>query len=620
MAGLFAGYIIIFFALVLLQFTKYGNFTKQIGSLTVSAQYKERRPESANVLSPGTDWQAITGRSTISFNGMEYRVTEENKCSLVYTDGRREIKLPAYIAVSDNAVMFRFSEGTTITFAVQNDTVGQELVIRVSFAEGTERLELPYRLLTTSRIQQADNGRFFITYNGIRYGFNRTLMDPDKQIIVLTNSNPLITYQVIELPAVGKEQMPSENSEDQSFNPADFVIERAAYLANYNNAIEQWRMRLYEQRPVSDEVQIMAYISESIHRNNYGRALTEVPSSFANGAISVLPRAGQKTYASSPYFGQLDQALRSLSGFERETNNRLSEEISNQSFDFFKESHAIEYLSLRGAEALINTAAVWARSIDPSAITPDCIPAILENYMDWRSYRPAIENPFARFIDRVYSLISAGIRKNNLGDKVFVFNNGSADMLFNLRLGKALLLYTESTGNTGWAAAARSIILSVLSMTDSAGLVPAELLISDIMADSPTSTEAAVTVHSAYLYRELGVGENFARAVGIMSGINAPVWTWTAATRVSASLTGTLGVSGSSLDIAVDFPSGEIHYMLIHNIPPSIERLQLYNQSYRTAPNFEQYDSSGWVYSASEQTLLVKMKHRAQTEHIRIFW
>jgi hypothetical protein len=622
MAGLFAGYSIIFFALVLLQFTKYGNFTKRIGSLTVSAQYKERRTEPSNVISLGFDWQTITGKAAISFNGMEYRLTEENKCSLVYTDGRREVKLPAYIVISDDDVTFRFSEGTILTFAVQNNTAGQELAIRVGLAEGTERIELPYRLLTTSRIQQAEDGRFFIIYNGARYGFNRTLMDPDKQIILLTNNEPLIAYQVIELPVVGEKQTPPENSEDQSFNLADFVIERAVDPANYNNAIEQWRTQTYEQwLPVSDEIQIMVYISESIRRNNYRRALTEVPSSFANGAINVQQSAGQKTYASSPYFGRLDQALRSLSMFERDAINRLSQEISGQSLNFFKESHAIEHLSLLGTGSLTDAVAAWARSIDPSAITPDYIPAILENYVDWEIYRPATENPFVRFIDRVYSLISAGIRKNNQGDKVFVFNNGSADMLFNLRLGKALLFYAETTGNADWAAAAaRSIILSVLSMTNSKGLVPKELLISDILTDSPTSAEASVTIHSAYLYRELGIGENFARAVGIISGINAPVWAWTAVTGVSADITGILGASGSSLDIAVDFPSGETHYMLIRNIPPSIIRLQLYNQTYRTAQDFERYDSSGWVYSASEQTLLVKMKHRAQIEHIRISW
>jgi hypothetical protein len=59
--------------------------------------------------------------------------------------------------------------------------------------------------------------------------------------------------------------------------------------------------------------------------------------------------------------------------------------------------------------------------------------------------------------------------------------------------------------------------------------------------------------------------------------------------------------------------------MLIRNVPPSF-RIQLYNMNYRTDPNFERYNSSGWAYSASEQTLLVKMRHREALEYIRLFW
>lgn len=624
-AGLFAGYIIIFFVLVLIQFTKYGNFTKRIDGLTVSAQYKERAADASLSMPLGFDWQSITGRAVVSFSGMEYRLNEENKFSLVYADGRREIRLPEYAAFSDDLVIFRFAGGTSLTFAVQENTGRQELAISVVFAGGVGRLELPYRMLATSRIQQAEGGHFFIIYNGMRYGFSRALMDPDKQMLVLTESDPFIAYQVIDTPPDDEAEAPPENSEDdQLFNVADFVIAQASSEADYNNAIDLWRTRIYNGLRLSassDEVRIMAYISESIRRNAYSQALRTTPASFVNSAINASQNPGQKTYASSPYFGRLDQALRSFTAFERDANTRLSREINSQSFDFFKEYHAIEYLSLQGANAVVNAVDAWARSIDPSAITPDCIPGILENYMDWEAYRPTVENPFARFNDRVFSLISAGIRKNGQGDKVFVFNNGSADMLFNLRLGKALLLYAENAGNGGWAAAARSVILSVLSVTNDEGFAPKELLVSDIMAERPSSVEASVTIHSAYLYRELGVGENYARAVAIVNRADAPpVWAWTAATRVSATLAGDLGAAGSSLDIEVDFPAGETHYMLIRNIPPSMSRVQLYNQIYRTAADFERYDSSGWAYSVSERTLLVKMKHRSQIEHIRISW
>jgi hypothetical protein len=59
--------------------------------------------------------------------------------------------------------------------------------------------------------------------------------------------------------------------------------------------------------------------------------------------------------------------------------------------------------------------------------------------------------------------------------------------------------------------------------------------------------------------------------------------------------------------------------MIIRGIR-SFVRLQLYDMNFRTDPQFERYDSSGWVYIPQEQTLLVKMRHRTTVENIRIIY
>jgi hypothetical protein len=59
--------------------------------------------------------------------------------------------------------------------------------------------------------------------------------------------------------------------------------------------------------------------------------------------------------------------------------------------------------------------------------------------------------------------------------------------------------------------------------------------------------------------------------------------------------------------------------MMIRGVRPFV-RLQLYGINYPSDPQFERYDSSGWVYSPQEQTLLLKMKHRSAVERIRIFY
>jgi hypothetical protein len=92
------------------------------------------------------------------------------------------------------------------------------------------------------------------------------------------------------------------------------------------------------------------------------------------------------------------------------------------------------------------------------------------------------------------------------------------------------------------------------------------------------------------------------------------IWAWTASNEVSAVQ------QNDILTISASFPAGESHFMILRGIRPFV-RLQLYNMDWRSDPQFERFDSSGWRYIPQEQTLLIKMRHRANVENIRIiFW
>jgi hypothetical protein len=185
-----------------------------------------------------------------------------------------------------------------------------------------------------------------------------------------------------------------------------------------------------------------------------------------------------------------------------------------------------------------------------------------------------------------------------------------------------------------------------LSLADNTGQVKAGLLVS--AEGGITEDPAPSQLTTARLYHILNLGEYHPRAL-LIQGVPAnSLWAWTAAAAVSASQSVVVSElspaeiprpsAGDSedpdaetpapvvttrretvLDIAVTFPAGETHYIIIRGIR-AFNKIQLYNMDYRTDPQFERYDSSGWSYSAQEQTLVLKMKHRATVEHIRIFY
>jgi hypothetical protein len=309
---------------------------------------------------------------------------------------------------------------------------------------------------------------------------------------------------------------------------------------------------------------------------------------------------------SAAYLGRLDIGFRTLAAYEGEQFALLSRLTKERSPEFLKMPHVFEYAGIRGYGNVINDGAETVRSIDPSTLSADLIPSILEGLINWKLFRPHGENPFERLIDEALSAVSEGIRRTPDGEGVFFFFNSQADTEYNLRLGIALDLYGEQADRPGWAVLGRSVVLSVLALDDSA--VPARLSLSGGGEITATPGEPL----SAARICRLLFPNSYPRAVGIGAGVNG-IWSWTAATALEVSQ------ENNVLDISVSFPAGETHYMMIRGLKP-FTKIQLYNIDYRTDPQFERYDSSGLSYSQEDQTLLLKMKHRDTVEHIRIFY
>jgi hypothetical protein len=594
MMGLLLLYGAVLLLLGTLQFAQKGTFTRQVGNLVVSGRYHSPKHLPAN-----TNHYPLAGDLLIFFGGMQFSITnQDDGFDVIRADGTKESMLPEAMTISGETLAVQLPGETELIFSTYDMGEKTELLIRAVLGEGILGLELPYKPLKTSRTYDRGDGQFEVVADtGVSYGFSRTLLDSERRVLVLHQETPFISYQ--------------STLEGQTFTLQDFIITHAEDKQAYTEFIRRWRDQSFNLWGKSiatsnNEDLVLAYGGEAVSRGTYGNALAAVSSAFLNG--------NRRTYESTVFLGQLDQGLRSLAAFERDTSNRLSGMLREESLEFLKEPHVVEYLGIRGYLTLLEQGVKILSTLNPVTVSPDLLPGIFEGYMDWMRYRSITEkigvqeNPFQRFIDQMYFIISQSLNKSLQG--VFVLYEGTADMEFNLRLGKALMVYGENTGAMDWAAIGRSLILSVLSLENEGGTVPARLLISE--TGTMSEDTASPRLSSAQLYRILSPGENYPRAVSISSGTNA-VWAWTGASAIS------VNQGNAMLDIAVSFPVDETHYMLICGISrPS--RLQIYDIDYRTAPDFERYNSSGWAYSASEQTLLLKMRHRNQVEHIRIFY
>jgi hypothetical protein len=435
---------------------------------------------------------------------------------------------------------------------------------------------------------------------GIHYSFNLSQLDGNRKVLILNTDDPIASYRAI--PA------------RQEFAPEKFVLSSVKDESQYNTAVNRWRDEAYSLwsravRNTRDESLVMAFAGESVNRGAYQEAIAEIFPTFI--------REASWTYGASVYLGHLDQGLRTLSISEADAVTRLSALVTAKSGAFFLEPHAINFYGIRGYNHLIDGAAALAHSLDPATLSPDLVPGILEAYAEWKTYRPQGDNPFEGLIENVYLIIAEGIKSPAAFHGVLYFQDTLADTEYNLRLGLALDQYGRQSGRDAWGALGRSLVVSVLSLAEN-GSIPKTLSISG-SGDTGSGSEIQDTVVPASNDRidSLALdrwfpGAAYPHAVSIGAPVNG-VWAWTASTSVTASQ------ENNILDIAASFPLGETHYMLIRGLRPFV-KIQLYDIDYRTDPQFERYDSSGWAYSASEQTLLLKLKHRSPVEHIRVFY
>jgi hypothetical protein len=591
--GLAMTYVGVFILLVVIQFANRRSFSLRIGDVVISGNYGAQETGAA----PQGNTRSLAGGASVLYGGMEFFLTDNDdgdSLGLMTRSGSREPARPVDMTVSNDTALFRLSGGAEISFANRQGEESQELRIVVRLPETCQALELPYRLLRSSRIRRNAGGESYVIAGGKSYRLNASTVDFERSLIVIDIREPVASYGAVQ--------------SAEGFDPSRSVLASARDPRRYDETLNLWLDRSFALWRASDsggadEETTLAYLAESARRGSYQAAVAALSPEFSPGTSG--------TFMPSVYMGRMDQGLRSSMAYERENFSRLSRLIAEGSADFLRDPHVIEFLAVRGYDDLIDSGVAIARTLDHADPGLDLIPGILEGYADWLFFRPSEENPFEDLADQACFSLPEKILPSHQGERVLVFDGSGANLEFNSRLGAGMIAYGEHTGQELYTGIGRSLVLSVLAFVDESGTAP---LLLRLEADGEIAADTAAVLSSARIYRLLRIGDYAARAVSLYAAPNN-VWTLTAAAGVTANF----NQETNMLDISVNFPRGETHYMFIRGIRPFVQ-IRLYNIPFRTDPRFESYDSSGWAYSPSEQTLMVKMKHQLSTEHIQIYY
>jgi len=598
LAWLLLSYCVAFALLVVMQFTRSGSFSRKIGDMLVSGYYS-LSPEEERETIPGGNKRLLEGRANVFFGGLEFQLefspNTDNGLYLIDSEGVRQRALSGFIEFLDNEALFTLSGGSEISFTCQHKDQNGSHELRISgkFADGVTAVEIPFKLLRSSLNRNNGKGVINISYNENRYQFSRSLDGLEEGRLVLSAAAPIISYRAV--------------TETKKIDPADFILPQADTVQAFNDAAALWTSANFElwgknMPPQGDEDMVIAWCAESLKRGVYQSAASIIPLGFS--------RSPGRTWESAVYqfdrrIGLWEREIRTIHALERDMANRVTRQLAEKDIGIFTDGRIIEFIAIRGNQRLLDDLLSIVQDINLSAVSLETNAGIMEACVDMRKWYPNINNPFEALTDQILQLVLNGLYRNE--DRVFVLSSGQADIILNLRLGMALHEWGEKSGQTVWAALGRSIILSVISLTNENGWVPAFLTIEENNGYTASSEQ----ISSAKLYRMLGNNEYLPHEAA--TGTNG-VWAWTAAQSISVTQ------NDRQMDITVRFPVNETHYIMLRNVK-QFPILQIYGQNWRRAADFESYyNASGWYYSEQEQTLVLKIAHRSNTELVRLLF
>ena len=608
--GLFGVYILVLTGLVVVQFSRKTAFTVSVGNMVVSGNYRGVADPKA---SDGSGEQALSGAVRVMFGGMEFVLFDEDGLSAVLQGGVKKTLKVETMIIKDGTLGLSLSDGNSFVFSSIFDSGSEALQIKAGFGRNIQQIELPFLPLRSARLNAKEGGSVLLSFGGESYTFLNAQIDVNRNVVLFQTKTPLARYG--KPPAV------------RPFTPSDYIAASAADRQTYERTISRWRDQslAYLERAMAgapDEDTVLAYIAESALRGNYRSAIASTPAAFTDNP--------QRTHRSAPYFGRLDIALRSISSAEREYSGRISRLVNERTLDVFNEPNIFAYLALRGNQTIASDAAAFIRTLDPASMTLQLVPGVLEGWLDWNTYSLEGENPFEKLAGQALFVLSSTLRISE-GKGVFSVQDGQSDLAFALRLGKAVSSYGDAAKLEPWSAIGRSLIVSVIALADASGSVPGLVQLAEAGSSAAPAGDRRLALGK--IFQIIGPQTYYPKTLPLPIQGYPGLLAWTSAEVASPGVTSSPapggadaspaapaeGTQGRVLDIPIAFFVGETHYMLIRGIKP-FQKIQLYNIDYRTDPRFERYDSSGWAYSASEQTLLLKMKHKTPVEHIRIYY
>ncbi|MCP4180282.1 MAG: hypothetical protein GY756_21170, partial [bacterium] len=194
-----------------------------------------------------------------------------------------------------------------------------------------------------------------------------------------------------------------------------------------------------------------------------------------------------------------------------------------------------------------------------------------------------------------------------LDEGLFLEEENRTSVEESFKAGNLLLKSGSLLKNDFYISIGRQMIISILDRASESSFVPKTIYAKD---NKISNQEGSLPPELFYF--DLTDNPFYSVQNNLIDTLGSGSWIYTSAKQFE------IQANSKETHITVNFPKGSIHHFAIKGVKP-FKKLIMWGLEWRTAPDFQRYDA-GWVYDKTNETLYIKLQHRAEIEKIRILY
>lgn len=565
--GLIVLYAVIIIGIFVIQFRSDSIIRKTIHSMRVT--FTEAENSTGNL--------SLKNQFQISYNGILFSADESSPLEFSENNRTKHAILRSFDE-DELSCTLNFSNDIKITFELADSSEKSPLMISADFPSKISFVAINVRALSGYNFSEKKEKQAILEGKNSTYSLIAPRLQ-DSKLILLQNSkfarySPYIKQTEFAIDSVAEFANASKAEWQNTIDSLNSAI--ISEFINKSQSDASFTVNLTEQTVVS-------YVAAMSHAGRYNEALNTVPESFIKG--------NKRTYLSAPFFGSLARVSPGLQIQLENYKNMTAQAIQSSSCNIFTTDSIADYILISGNDANVLKLLSMPATFTDNNFSLAQASGILKVYATLKLNDSENAEKLAPVLEPCIKKIADACKLDN--NKIrLVENDTKLSVLAAVSIGDSFIQYGIASSNANIEKCGYLIVNSYIS--DLAGL------------DLRTMCEIyPLVVHDNSYYPHF-------EKVRVLNGNT--VWAWTIAQSIKLTQD-----ENSTLYIDIDFPLGLTHYVILAGINP-FRRIQIYNMDFRTDPQFEIYNSSGYVYRSAMRALLLKSRHKSQHEIVKLFY